>query len=252
MDQGLRNVIVTAFSEMRIHNSTRRLTLWSIDLPVAFFLAEYVKPHWKTLETGCGLTTVLFSALGTCHYCLVPSLDEVDRLKAFCNAKGIVPANVQFFIERSEYGLPNLNVYDFDAAVIDGRHAFPSPFVDFYYIADRLKVGGTLIVDDTCLWTGRVLSEFLQTEREWRLTKRFRNTVVFEKLHEGTHDKEWNEQPFVTSRSWRTVGLFRCRQMSDTLVSLLRARDFKTLRQKVTDRILKAGIGCLSGRRSRY
>jgi len=240
MDQKLHNVIVTAFSEMRIHNSRRRLTLWSIDLPVALFLAECAKPHWKTLETGCGLTTVLFSALGTCHYCLVPSLDEVDRLKAFCNAKGIVPANVQFIIERSEYGLPNLNVYDFDAAVIDGRHAFPSPFIDFYYIADRLKVGGTLIVDDTCLWTGRVLSEFLQTERAWRLTKRFRNTVVFEKLHEGTHDNEWNEQPFVTSRRWGTVRLFRGRQMSDTFFRLLKTRDFKTLRQKFTHMLTPA------------
>ncbi len=241
MDQGLRNVIATAFAEMRIHDSPHGLKLWSIDLPVAFFLAEYAKPHWKTLETGCGLTTVLFSALGTRHFCVVPSLDEVERLKVFCKTKGIATANVHFIIGRSEYALPQLDVCDFDVCVIDGRHSFPTPFIDFYYIAERLKTGGILAVDDTCLWTGRVLSEFLQTEPEWCLTKRFRNTIVFEKLREGTQDKVWYEQPFMTSRSWRTIKLLRCRQMSDTLLHLVRARDFKTLRQKLTRRIFKVG-----------
>jgi hypothetical protein len=172
---------------------------------------------------------------------VVPCLDEVERLKTFCEAKGIATVNVQFVIERSEQALPRLDAWDFDVCLIDGRHSFPSPFIDFYYMAERLKMGGILVVDDTSLWTGRVLSEFLQAEPEWRLAKKFPNTVVFEKLQEGTHNKVWYEQPFLRARSWRTTKLLRWCQMFDTLLRLVRARDLKTLHQKLARRIFKSG-----------
>lgn len=237
----VKDIIVEAFTKMRIHNAPRNLTLWAIDLPMALFLADCVKPQWATLETGCGLTTVALAALGTRHYCIVPSLDEVQRIRAYCESKGLSLDKVHFIMERSEDALPKLNTYGFDLCIIDGRHGFPSPFIDFYHMADRLRLGGLLVVDDTCLWTGRILSKFLRTEKEWSRVKKFYNTEVFEKSGLGTHEKEWNAQPFVMARSRVSVKLFRYRQMAQTFYRLLKSKEFGMLHEKIRRRVFHGG-----------
>jgi len=237
----VKDIIIEAFDKMRIHNASRNLTLWAIDLPLALFLADCVKPQWTTLETGCGLTTVALAALGTHHYCVVPSIDEVKRLRAYCESISLPLNRVTFIVERSEDALPKLDLYEFDLSIIDGRHAFPSPFIDFYYMAERLKLGGLLVVDDICIWTGRILSDFLESEKEWDRVKKFHNTIVFEKLSNGTHEKEWNSQPLVIARSRVAVALFHCRQRAHTFIFLLKAKYFKMIYKKIAHRLFRSG-----------
>ena len=62
--------------------------------------------------------------------------------------------------------------------LIDGSHSFPSPFIDWYYTAFRLRVGGFLVVDDTQLWTGHVLKRFLEAEPDWGAHANLGDTVV--------------------------------------------------------------------------
>jgi hypothetical protein len=38
-----------------------------------------------------------------------------------------------------------------DLVLIDGDHAFPASFIDWYYTAEQVKLGGYVIVDDTNL-----------------------------------------------------------------------------------------------------
>jgi hypothetical protein len=232
-----KDIILEAFTALRIHNASHELTLWAIDLHMALYLADCVKPTWTTLETGCGLTTVALASLAACHYCIVPSHDEVQRIRKYCDSKNISLNTVHFITDRSEAALPKLDRYGFDLCIIDGRHAFPSPFVDFYYMAERLRVGGLLVVDDTCLWTGRILSQFLNSEKEWSKTKQFHNTVVFQKRTQGTNEKEWNAQPFMTSRSWVHLKVFHCQQMIRSLLRLLKARQYAIIYDKAKSNI---------------
>lgn len=66
-----------------------------------------------------------------------------------------------------------------------------------------------MIVDDTQLWTGRILRDFLLLEPEWRLSREFLRTVSFRKVKEGGHLKKWAVQPYVKKHSNRYIWEYR-------------------------------------------
>jgi hypothetical protein len=89
-----------------------------------------------------------------------------------------------------------------DLVLIDGRHGFPAPFIDFYYVAEKLNINGLLVVDDTWVWTGDVLKQYLLSEPEWELEADFSpRTSIFRKLAHGSQTKEWCDQAFVVKNS---------------------------------------------------
>src|SRR5205823_6508985 len=107
-----------------------------------------------------------------------------------------------FYPDLSETILPGLECEPLDLVLIDGRHGFPAPFIDFYYTANKIKINGLLVIDDTWLWTGDVLKQLLLSEPEWRLEADFSpRTSVFRKLAEGSESKEWTQQNFVVNNS---------------------------------------------------
>jgi hypothetical protein len=160
-----------------------------------------VLPDSKTLETGSGVSTVLFALKGSRHICITPDHSEVDRIIEYCHQRQTSLSRVSFCIERSENALPNLAVSELDLVLIDGRHAFPSPFIDWYYTVDKLKLGGRVIIDDTHLWTASILRDFMQSEPEWRLDEILDRTATFVKLEEENHSKWYGLQDFVLERS---------------------------------------------------
>ncbi len=89
---------------------------------------------------------------------------------------------------------------DLDLAVVDGGHGMPLPFLDWFYFAQRMRTGGLMVIDDTQLWTGYVLQNFLQEEPGWSLVKGFPKTSVFRLDGEFAYS-EWHQQPFVERRS---------------------------------------------------
>jgi hypothetical protein len=182
-----------------------------IGLPGAVlkFIFGQLTEEATTLETGAGLSTIVLALRGCDHTCIVPFQYEVDRIQAFCAQHEISTERVNFIVDRSENVLPTLEHREhpqLDLALIDGSHGFPLQFLDWFYIAPLLKIGGLLVLDDTQLWTGRVLKQFLQTEPEWWLVREFyAKTAVFTKLKDGGHNKEWCDQPYVVQRSARTI-----------------------------------------------
>ena len=90
----------------QIHLSGK--TTWRLDDRVAAYLDEILQPGWRTLETGAGLSTLLFALNETSHTCVVPDQDQVDRLREYCASKNISLNNVNFVLERSERALPTL------------------------------------------------------------------------------------------------------------------------------------------------
>lgn len=165
-------------------------------------LAHTVRPGMHTLETGAGMSTIVFAGAGAEHTCITPAGDEVQRIRAWCGAHGVDLARTTFHVERSEIVLPRLDPTPLDVVLIDGGHGFPTPFIDWFYVAERLRVGGTLVVDDVHLWTGAVLRDFLAAEPCWLLRDHFtERAAVFEKTAELPALPEWTHQPYVVRHS---------------------------------------------------
>ncbi|MFS8085476.1 MAG: class I SAM-dependent methyltransferase [Acidobacteriota bacterium] len=166
------------------------------------FTRQRIDASSRTLETGCGVSTVIFALSGARHICITPAEHEIQRIKEYCRAENISTDAISFYADSSEKVLPALQCEPLDLVLIDGRHGFPAPFIDFYYAAAKLKIGGLLVVDDTWLWTGEVLKQILMSEPEWKLEADFApRTVVFRKLAEGSETKEWSQQKFVVNHS---------------------------------------------------
>src|SRR4029077_5196434 len=114
------------------------------------------------LETGAGLSTLVFAVSGCEHTCVVPFVEEVERIRGWCEANGVPTERLRLETARSEERVSRLaGDGPLDLVLIDGGHGFPTPFVDWWYAGRRLKGGGTLIIDDNHLWTGPVLRGFL-------------------------------------------------------------------------------------------
>lgn len=190
----------------------RGRTTWRLDDQVATFLETILQPGWNTLETGAGLSTLLFAIRDTNHTCVVPDPDQVERLREYCATREISLQKVNFVLERSERALPSLDAEALDLVLIDGRHAFPTPCIDWFYTAPLLKVGGRMLVDDTHVWTGWILKEFLDAEPEWELEEDFAGRAAsFVKCGTGSEDKWWAQQPYVVARSRSTIRAHKAR-----------------------------------------
>ena len=97
--------------------------------------------------------------------------------------------------------MPRLQERDFDLALIDGRHGFPQPFLDWYYIAEALKIGGYVVIDDLHVWVCETLMEFLLAEKDWKLAHESLGGCAFQKLGNGSQNNDYEFQPFIARRS---------------------------------------------------
>ena len=176
---------------------------WALEPRVLAVIDAAVGPDSRTLETGAGASTALFAARGCHHTCVVPFASEEERIRAWCARRGVAGDRLDFRIGRSEDVLPTLGDEPLDLVLIDGGHGFPTPFVDFFYAGRRLRAGGLLVVDDTQLWTGRVLEGFLAEQPGWEVVERLpMNAVVVRRTEVSDRLEDWNDQPYVARRSF--------------------------------------------------
>ncbi len=186
----------------KIHAHEGKIVLWGLPTPVLEFLDRNVSQSSRTLETGAGLSTILFALKASTHTCVTPSPEEVTRIRNYCKEKNIPDKSVDFHLGFSTNVLPKLAAIELDLALIDGGHGFPTVFMDWYYISSWLKIGGLLIIDDLQIWTGGILKEFVNAEREWELIEIFENkTAVFVKKEEYLPWKDFGGQPYVIQQS---------------------------------------------------
>jgi hypothetical protein len=198
---------------------------WKLSDEELRFIDRHVDSGSKTLETGAGCSTVLFAMKHSHHTCIVPDRALADRIVAYCRDKGIATDRLTFIIEPSERALPALATRDFDLALIDGRHGFPQPFLDWYFIAERLKVGGYVIIDDLHVWVCETLVNLLAEEQDWRLVHESLGGAALQKLGDSTQNNEFPAQPFVRRHS----RMFSFRAKVRYLWTLLRRRNYPLL-----------------------
>jgi len=186
-------------SDARFHGWAPDIEVsWGLNQQALDLLVDLVGEDQRTLETGVGYSTVVFAARGAKHTVVSPAEFEHDRVRTWCEDRGLGLAALQFVCASSQEALPQLDPTALDLVLIDGDHAFPSPFIDFYYAGGRLVAGGLLVVDDTHLRACRVLSEFLTADTaRWRVHTELSTTTVFERLRGPLiPDEGWMAQPW--------------------------------------------------------
>jgi predicted O-methyltransferase YrrM len=167
------------------------------------FIFSKARPDFLTLETGCGLSTLVFALAGCSHTAIVPNEKHIEETRNVAKKLGINLNSVTFIPQRSELYLPTLaSAHKLDTILIDGGHAFPIPIIDWYYTQGRLKEMGFLIIDDVHLKAVSVLYDFLKLQPEWQKVEQYRKTTIFQKIADIHYDYEWDfwrTQPYNTS-----------------------------------------------------
>jgi hypothetical protein len=213
---------------------------WSVSPKGLSYLARTVRPGWRTLEIGAGYSTVVFALRGAEHAVIAPVREEFERIEAWAAGHGLSFDNVSFLQGVSEHILPTLETGPLDLVLIDGWHAFPSPFINWYYAAERLKIGGIVVLDDTQLRTYHVLDAFMRAEKgRWALESRIRNlggpsdAVAYRKLTSDVH-VHFSKQPWMANPVGYRKPLAWLRRSGRALMSRLAGRPSGSSRRPST------------------
>jgi hypothetical protein len=162
------------------------------------FLAEHVPADAVTLETGLGVSTVLFGMWSAQHTCVVASADEVAAVTSFATANEIAFDHVSFEVGTSDVVLPALDLAPIDVFLIDGGHGFPHPAIDWYYGARTLKDGGIVVIDDVQLPAVHDhLVTVLDADPRWEHVGGDWRWRAYRKLGDFPLGEEWTNQPFL-------------------------------------------------------
>lgn len=174
---------------------------YGIDSAVARFIYDSVSEHSNTLETGAGASTLVFALRGSVHTAITPNVEEVDAIRAYAQANQISLERVEFVIEPSDTYLPRCTHQDLDLVLIDGKHAFPWPIIDWFYTAEKLKEQGILVLDDLQMSSVSILRDFIREDDRWQYVRSFgKRTLAARKIAKSIHEVSWHMQPYISRR----------------------------------------------------
>jgi len=180
--------------------ASTELTCYGIEQEVLSFIADNVHANSRTLETGAGCSTLVFAIRGCEHIAVTPSASEIALITGYAQQQEIPLDRVQFIQESSEHFLPRCAAKDFDLILLDGKHAFPWPIVDWFFTADRLRQDGVMLIDDVHLRPVTILAEFMKIDPAWQLIRDFSGkTLAFKKIRTGIRDVAWHMQPYTVA-----------------------------------------------------
>jgi predicted O-methyltransferase YrrM len=166
---------------------------------MARLLDASLTPQSVSLETGTGLSTLVILRRGVArHISVTPYGAEFEAIRAYCSSVGISTEPWQAVTASSLDWLPSATLPPLDLVLIDGAHAFPTPFVDWCYTAEPLRVGGLMVVDDLQLVTGRILADFMRADERWDELHRDQRFAVYRKrVHPIRDERDWLAQAWV-------------------------------------------------------
>jgi hypothetical protein len=178
-------------------NSTQ-VKNYGIGSAVVQFIFDHIDADSESLETGCGLSTLVFATKKAKHTSVTADPDEPVRLGEYAQKHQIDLGTIRFLAEPSEKALPKFSTAGLDLVLLDGKHAFPWPIVDWFYTADLLKRGGVMLVDDCNMRSVGVLVDFLKSESDrWCHVAKLGRTEIFEKKADSALDVAWRMQPWM-------------------------------------------------------
>jgi hypothetical protein len=162
------------------------------------FIANHVRRGSRTLETGAGISTVLFTAWGCDHLAVLPYPSEANVIEAYCVENDISTNSLEFDLRPSEVALPDrADSGELDLVFIDGCHGFPLPIIDWFYGAGRLRKKGVVVFDDVQLPQVNLLVEtFVKPDSRWQELEVTSKWAAYRRMSDGSLGEEWMEQPF--------------------------------------------------------
>ena len=180
--------------------------VWSTERELYLFLARHGEAGARTLETGLGVSTVLFALWRTNHVCVVPSEIEVEWFLQYCAERTIDARTVTFAIGWSDEILPSLKVHELDLVLVDGGHGFPAPIIDWYYAGSKLARHGVLVLDDVNVPSVQMgLLKFLDRDPRWTRLATSWKWRAYGRNAVGHLREEWSAQPFLGVRVTRRL-----------------------------------------------
>jgi hypothetical protein len=147
----------------------------------------------RTLETGCGMSTIFFSITSAEHHCFC--LDD----RAYSNSSlNFVEQNPLFSRKACHYVLGptqrTMPAHDFkdkfDVVFMDGPHGFPFPDLEYFFVYPHIKPGGFLILDDVMIPSIARLADTLFDDEMFELVETVMTTAVFRRTTAPTFDPE--------------------------------------------------------------
>ena len=175
---------------------------WPLGVEFLRWIIEHLPEQAHTLETGCGYSTLTLAFCGARHIAIAPDYEQHGRIKGWCHDHGIPVDQLTMMDAPSQDVLPTLETGALDLVLIDGCHAFPAPFLDWYYTAEQIRPGGWLIVDDCHIVTGRMLADFLDADSaRWQVSLRSFKTIIYQRISSEPVVKglEWTDQPYCST-----------------------------------------------------
>jgi hypothetical protein len=163
-------------------------------------IQQSVRDGNRTLETGCGASTVVFAAQGARHTVLSPDPEEHEHVRKYLKQIGVDDSRLISIVGLSDLVLPDLCTERvLDVALIDGAHSFPYPAIDWHYISRALKIGGKLIIDDIPIPATAYVFRFMQSDPAWRLDAILDDRAAAFTLIDEPPPEDYTLQPF----NWR-------------------------------------------------
>lgn len=190
-----RAIELIASDPPRVHDGAPS-GVWAAASDCLEFFADTLTAGSRTLETGCGATTIVFAAAGTHHTAVFLDESEGLAVQSWCADHGVATDAVTFRPGSSSETLPKLEIGDLDLVMVDGCHGFPFPQLDWYYAASHLVDGGILVVDDTHLAAPYELRRYLEHDPRWERLRVGSQWVAFRRCGSGSLDEEWTSQRF--------------------------------------------------------
>jgi len=193
------------------------------------FCRKHLVPRSSIIETGAGCSTICFLHLEPARLVsIAPDKELFRRIDAYCREQGIGTTPLQMYCDGSEWVLPelakerraragkgitqigamqsfeNIDGQDFDLALIDGLHNWPTSMVDFFYMNFLLRNGGFLMIDDINLHSVAELYRFISFDAvNFRLCADLGKLQIFQKITNQRQLDEWHLHPYVKPLSGR-------------------------------------------------
>lgn len=158
----------------------------------------------RTLETGCGKSTIMFSNLSARHLVFAyddrnlegSSVDMVQQNSDFrADVTTFVYGPTQQTLPRHQFADDDL----FDVILIDGPHGYPFPDLEYALLYERLKPGAILILDDVHIPSIGRMYDILREDRMYEEVGVFATTGLLKRTAlagvpgDGDH---WYEQSY--------------------------------------------------------
>jgi len=172
--------------------------VWHTEQDLYRWIAEVLPEGGRTLETGLGVSTVLFAKWSSAHTCIVPVQSEVDAVVKYCAERDIDLSHVEFIVESSVDALPRWKGDERDLLLVDGLHGFPAAIVDWFYGSGHVRQQGFVAIDDIKLASVSLgLLDFLRVDPRWEVLTETRKWIGLRRLSSGPLPENWTKQPFL-------------------------------------------------------